>query len=547
MVAGLRSWARSPLRRDESLGRVEHDGWSVEARRAPLGVVGFVFEGRPNVFADATGVLRTGNTVVMRIGSDALGTASAIVTAALDPALAAAGLPAGTVVARPIAGAFRRLGAVRRSAGCRSPSLAARVPRCPARRGGPPGRHAGQPARHRRGVARRRRAGRRRALPRRRGALPRPQGVQHAERVLHPGRARRPRRRVPRAPSTTPPSGAARAPGCTSRRRRDRLSRRSASARRSRSGGRTVNTSSRRRRRSPPTSSGGSGSGSTRPRSRSSSRADVDAAVALCNRHSPRFVASLVSDDPAEHDRFYAAVDAPFVGDGFTRWVDGQYALDTPGARPLQLAGRTAARPRRRALGRLGAHRPLPRPRRRPRAAALMRRRSRRRRRSWRACSRRAPRRACAPIRPRPASTTRAGDRGDRATPSHDTAGDDRAAVEPAGATRRRRRPSPDERGSVDEQSAIRCSRSSAPPTSTSQSYDVRLAYDPDDRLLDGTVTISAAGRPPARRAGPRRHRRVRRRRHGRRPRRRRSSRRTPSCSSIRRQRSGPPARSSSP
>ena len=58
--------------------------------------------------------------------------------------------------------------------------------------------------------------------------------------------------------------------------------------------------------------------------------ADVDAAVALCNRHSPRFVASLVSDDAAEHDRFYDAVDAPFVGDGFTRWVDGQYALDTP-------------------------------------------------------------------------------------------------------------------------------------------------------------------------------------------------------------------------
>ena len=58
--------------------------------------------------------------------------------------------------------------------------------------------------------------------------------------------------------------------------------------------------------------------------------ADVDAAVELCNRHSPRFIASLVSDDPAEHDRFYDAVDAPFVGDGFTRWVDGQYALDTP-------------------------------------------------------------------------------------------------------------------------------------------------------------------------------------------------------------------------
>jgi glutamate-5-semialdehyde dehydrogenase len=57
---------------------------------------------------------------------------------------------------------------------------------------------------------------------------------------------------------------------------------------------------------------------------------DVDAAVGLCNRHSPRFIASLISRDGEEHDRFYAAVDAPFVGDGFTRWVDGQYALDTP-------------------------------------------------------------------------------------------------------------------------------------------------------------------------------------------------------------------------
>ena len=58
--------------------------------------------------------------------------------------------------------------------------------------------------------------------------------------------------------------------------------------------------------------------------------ADIDDAIALCNRYSPRFVASLVSPDPVEHDRFFAAVDAPFVGDGFTRWVDGQYALDTP-------------------------------------------------------------------------------------------------------------------------------------------------------------------------------------------------------------------------
>ncbi len=56
----------------------------------------------------------------------------------------------------------------------------------------------------------------------------------------------------------------------------------------------------------------------------------VDDAVSLCNRHSPRFVASLVSESADAHDDFFATVDAPFVGDGFTRWVDGQYALCAP-------------------------------------------------------------------------------------------------------------------------------------------------------------------------------------------------------------------------
>ncbi len=58
--------------------------------------------------------------------------------------------------------------------------------------------------------------------------------------------------------------------------------------------------------------------------------ADMADAVALFNRHSPRFIASIVTEEAAERDAFYAAVDAPFVGDGFTRWVDGQFALDTP-------------------------------------------------------------------------------------------------------------------------------------------------------------------------------------------------------------------------
>ena len=98
MVEGLLMWSQLDLARDLVLSNIEHDGWNVEVVRAPLGVVGFVFEGRPNVFADATGVLRTGNTVVFRIGSDALGTARAISKHMLVPALIASGLPEKSVV-----------------------------------------------------------------------------------------------------------------------------------------------------------------------------------------------------------------------------------------------------------------------------------------------------------------------------------------------------------------------------------------------------------------------------------------------------------------
>jgi glutamate-5-semialdehyde dehydrogenase len=56
----------------------------------------------------------------------------------------------------------------------------------------------------------------------------------------------------------------------------------------------------------------------------------VAEAIALCNRVSPRFVATLISESSVAHDDFYEMVDAPFVGDGMTRWVDGQYALNTP-------------------------------------------------------------------------------------------------------------------------------------------------------------------------------------------------------------------------
>ena len=57
---------------------------------------------------------------------------------------------------------------------------------------------------------------------------------------------------------------------------------------------------------------------------------DVADAVELANRYSPQFVVSVITADRAEFERCYGALNAPFVGDGFTRWVDGQYALDRP-------------------------------------------------------------------------------------------------------------------------------------------------------------------------------------------------------------------------
>ena len=57
---------------------------------------------------------------------------------------------------------------------------------------------------------------------------------------------------------------------------------------------------------------------------------DVDQAVDLFNRYSPQFIGSLLSENTAEAERFHQRLNAPFVGDGHTRWVDGQVALNRP-------------------------------------------------------------------------------------------------------------------------------------------------------------------------------------------------------------------------
>ena len=71
-------------------------GWDIEVRRAPVGVVGFVFEGRPNVFADAAGGYVQGTRQFCE-SALMLGTA-AMMASAVVPALTAAGLPTSSIV-----------------------------------------------------------------------------------------------------------------------------------------------------------------------------------------------------------------------------------------------------------------------------------------------------------------------------------------------------------------------------------------------------------------------------------------------------------------
>ena len=94
MAAGLRDLAALP----DPVGDVVR-GWTgangvrVRQVRVPFGVVGIIYEARPNVTADAAGIcLKSGNAALLRGSSSALNSNLAIV-AALGDGLAAAGLP----------------------------------------------------------------------------------------------------------------------------------------------------------------------------------------------------------------------------------------------------------------------------------------------------------------------------------------------------------------------------------------------------------------------------------------------------------------------
>jgi glutamate-5-semialdehyde dehydrogenase len=72
---------------------IRPNGLAISKRRVPLGVVGVVYESRPNVTSDVAAIcLKTGNAVVLRGGSEALASNRAI-AAAIQAGLKDAGLP----------------------------------------------------------------------------------------------------------------------------------------------------------------------------------------------------------------------------------------------------------------------------------------------------------------------------------------------------------------------------------------------------------------------------------------------------------------------
>jgi len=330
MVAGLRMWGDVESSRDQVLETIDHGDWKVEQRLAGLGVVGFVFEGRPNVFADACGVLRSGNAVVFRIGSDALGTAQAIVEKALDPALAEAGLPAGAAslvnsaarsagyamfsdqrlalaVARGSGPAVAQLGAVARQAG---------VPVSLHGTGGAwvvASKHA-DPNRLELVV--------RHSLDRKvcntvnTVAVTRDAAADLIPRVLAG---------LDSAASSLGSSGKVHVVSGSAAFLGEEPFERLVSIGRAEG-----EVEERYAELIDDDQLGFEWEWEDSPEITLVVVDSVADAVDRFNTQSPRFAASLVSEDSAEQEAFWSSIDAPFVGDGFTRWVDGQYALDRP-------------------------------------------------------------------------------------------------------------------------------------------------------------------------------------------------------------------------
>ncbi len=329
MVQGLRMWAATPTERGKVVEHIEHEGWSLEQVISGLGVIAFVFEGRPNVLADACGVLRLGNTAVLRIGSDALDTAKAIMTHAVEPALIDSGLPSGALtlidsrshgsgwalfsdsrlslaVARGSGNAVTQLGAVARQSG---------VPLSMHGTGGAwiVASENADALRFHSAVYN--------SLDRKvcntlntlcivesRAADLVPVFLDALEKASS-RRGANPKLHVTESVRAFVP---------------DRWFAETTVMRS------TGNATEPMTEVIDGDSLGMEWEWENSPEVTVTLVPDVESAIELFNEQSPRFVASLISESDEEHSAFFDLIDAPFVGDGFTRWVDGQYALNRP-------------------------------------------------------------------------------------------------------------------------------------------------------------------------------------------------------------------------
>jgi glutamate-5-semialdehyde dehydrogenase len=98
MAAGLESIAGLP----DPLGKViaewqRPNGLEIQRVAVPLGVIGIIYESRPNVTADAAGLcIKSGNAVILRGGSESFHSSRAIYDC-LVGGLESTGLPAASV------------------------------------------------------------------------------------------------------------------------------------------------------------------------------------------------------------------------------------------------------------------------------------------------------------------------------------------------------------------------------------------------------------------------------------------------------------------
>jgi glutamate-5-semialdehyde dehydrogenase len=102
MAKGLEDVAALPDPLDRTLADwTRPNGLRIQRIATPIGVIGMIYESRPNVGADASALcLKSGNAVILRGGSDSANSAKAI-NVALQQGLEAAGLPQACIQVAP--------------------------------------------------------------------------------------------------------------------------------------------------------------------------------------------------------------------------------------------------------------------------------------------------------------------------------------------------------------------------------------------------------------------------------------------------------------